>query len=347
MCDLLLAWLGECSGYSPFRVQRHTAHGEVTGTTVDDEGTVLTEHSARLGSVDALIPPQLPLPADQSRILAERDGRLVGLAVPAVEKIPADSLDRGFTSAVQYRLRVRVGVDHPKDAMRDLLDQWIPTVESEVRDHGDPADTELFLRWPSRDIHMTPVFLDHGLLPVTVLAVGVLKEQGHPSVPADLELRLAGAGDLDFVHRMYLAERKFSEQFPGTIARPETEGLLREHLATRLADGDLWAWIAIRDGEPVGLVAVSPPSDTRLAKPLVSLRPNTYLECCCVVPGERGAGLGKLLVRLAHHKLGMEGVRAVMLHYNLMNPLSVPFWSSLGYRPLWTHWQRRPVLKTP
>jgi len=29
----------------------------------------------------------------------------------------------------------------------------------------------------------------------------------------------------------------------------------------------------------------------------------------------------------------------VPLHYSLLNPLSVPFWSQQGYRPLWTSWQ--------
>ena len=32
-----------------------------------------------------------------------------------------------------------------------------------------------------------------------------------------------------------------------------------------------------------------------------------------------------------------------LLHYEQLNPLSVPFWSRQGYRPLWTTWQATPA----
>jgi hypothetical protein len=33
----------------------------------------------------------------------------------------------------------------------------------------------------------------------------------------------------------------------------------------------------------------------------------------------------------------------VLLHYEQANPLSGPFWSHRGYRPLWTSWEARPA----
>ena len=33
-----------------------------------------------------------------------------------------------------------------------------------------------------------------------------------------------------------------------------------------------------------------------------------------------------------------------LLHYEQVNPLSGPFWSHRGYRPLWTSWEARPTL---
>jgi hypothetical protein len=32
-----------------------------------------------------------------------------------------------------------------------------------------------------------------------------------------------------------------------------------------------------------------------------------------------------------------------LLHYEQTNPLSAPFWSRQGYRPLWTSWESRPA----
>jgi hypothetical protein len=36
-------------------------------------------------------------------------------------------------------------------------------------------------------------------------------------------------------------------------------------------------------------------------------------------------------------------VAVTLLHYEQLNPLSVPFWSRQGYRPLWTAWQATPA----
>jgi hypothetical protein len=36
-------------------------------------------------------------------------------------------------------------------------------------------------------------------------------------------------------------------------------------------------------------------------------------------------------------------VPAGAVHYEQMNPLSAPFWSQQGYRPLWTEWAARPA----
>ena len=38
-----------------------------------------------------------------------------------------------------------------------------------------------------------------------------------------------------------------------------------------------------------------------------------------------------------------QGVAVTLLHYAQVNPVSVPFWSRMGYRPLWTAWDIRPA----
>ena len=55
--------------------------------------------------------------------------------------------------------------------------------------------------------------------------------------------------------------------------------------------------------------------------------------------GRRWQGLDRLL----HAVLDARGVDTTLLHYAQLNPLSAPFWSRMGYRPLWTGWEVRPA----
>ena len=41
--------------------------------------------------------------------------------------------------------------------------------------------------------------------------------------------------------------------------------------------------------------------------------------------------------------LDARGVDLTLLHYSQVNPLSVPFWHRMGYRPLWSTWEARPA----
>jgi GNAT superfamily N-acetyltransferase len=68
-----------------------------------------------------------------------------------------------------------------------------------------------------------------------------------------------------------------------------------------------------------------------------------YLPTIFVRPGERGGGIGTALVRHLHAVLDTRGVQTTLLHYAQANPLSGPFWSRMGYRPLWTGWEVRPA----
>ena len=44
-----------------------------------------------------------------------------------------------------------------------------------------------------------------------------------------------------------------------------------------------------------------------------------------------------------HAVLDARGVGTTLLHYAQLNPLPAPFWSRMGYRPLWTGWEVRPA----
>jgi predicted acetyltransferase len=62
-----------------------------------------------------------------------------------------------------------------------------------------------------------------------------------------------------------------------------------------------------------------------------------------VLPTERASGIGARLAARLHRDIEDAGVAVTLLHYEQTNPLSVPFWSQQGYRPLWTSWEAKPA----
>ena len=70
-----------------------------------------------------------------------------------------------------------------------------------------------------------------------------------------------------------------------------------------------------------------------------------YLQTVSVAEAERGGGLGATLVNHVHDELDARGISTTLLHYSQLNPVSVPFWSRMGYRPLWTMWELRPAAR--
>jgi GNAT superfamily N-acetyltransferase len=76
---------------------------------------------------------------------------------------------------------------------------------------------------------------------------------------------------------------------------------------------------------------------------MTQLAPVAYLVLMVVLPGERASGIGADLVARLHHDVEAAGVALTLLHYEQLNPLSAPFWSQQGYRPLWTTWEARPA----
>ena len=110
-----------------------------------------------------------------------------------------------------------------------------------------------------------------------------------------------------------------------------------------LAAPDPWVWLAERDGAPFGLLYAERPESAGWIAPMVRAAPVAYLELMEVLPGERGRGVAAALVAQLHQAADESGVAVTLLHYEQLNPLSGPFWSQQGYRPLWTSWEARPA----
>jgi GNAT superfamily N-acetyltransferase len=312
----------------------------------------------RWQGLDRLLPGRADLPEGCAAplVAAGANGRPAGLGVCRHQFVPADTLNQTWGSASQFSLILRLREPDASAALDELLGQW--------RDHlaglpeAGPADTAAMVTWPARDVSGVNALLRRGMQAMTVIAVRPAEHAAaagpaRPAEPASaravaegsagLVIREAGLGDLDAVTEFEMGVIRYDAQFGAAIIRPATEALVRAETQAALATRPAWAWLAERDGRPVGLVHVQPPERSGWIASMTRPGVTVYLQTMFVRPGERGSGVGAALVRHVHGVLDARGVQTTLLHYALMNPLSAPFWNRMGYRPLWTGWEVRPA----
>jgi GNAT superfamily N-acetyltransferase len=102
-------------------------------------------------------------------------------------------------------------------------------------------------------------------------------------------------------------------------------------------------WLAERGRDPIGLLVAERPEVAAWIAPRTCRSPVAYLLALFVAPAERGAGIGAALSGQLHRTAAAASVSVVLLQYEQVNPLAVPFWGRQGYRPLWTTWEARPA----
>jgi GNAT superfamily N-acetyltransferase len=329
--------------------------------------------AARWRAIDPLLPEPAALPAGcgTELILAGADGPPAAAASCVHWSVPPDSLDATWGAARRFQLAARVAGPDVGGALDELLSRW--------RDHlatvpgADEADTAAMVTWPSRDVGGVQALLRHGFVPLSVVAARItdrdpaaLAAAPVPAAPAavdgaagaagasaagataagaepGLTVRRAGPADLDAVAALGLETVRFDALFGGVVERPQTPQALRREAAGALAEAHPWVWLAERDGTPAGMAWAEPPAAAGWIAPLVSRAPVAYILLTGVEADQRGQGAGAALAARAHQEIAAAGVAVTLLHYALPNPLSVPFWSAQGYRPLWTVWEARPA----
>lgn len=297
----------------------------------------------RRRAVDALLPdPPEPDPAVVSLAVTGADGRVSGVAECRRSQPAPGSLELTWGRADQHRLSsVRLGRDDPDAAMDQLLTAW----RERLALLGEPPgeDSAALVTVPSREPTAVPSLLGHGLHPLSVVAA---RPAGRPITGAahsDVRVRPAACADQADVVALYMAEIRYDAAFGTVVERPFTEARVGELITGLLDDPEPGIWLAERDGRPVGLAVVSPPSRAGRVAPLTTAAPAAYLDCLSVSRDERGSGVGTALVDYVHRHLDETGIGVTLLHYGATNPLSGPFWSRMGYRPLWTSWEARPA----
>jgi GNAT superfamily N-acetyltransferase len=274
----------------------------------------------------------------------------------------AESLDLSWGAARRFQLAPQIAGPDVAGALDDLLSQW--------RDHlaavpgTDDEDAAALVMWPSRDIHGIRTLLRHGLAPMEVIAARPTGR--HPAGPADaaprgaeglavsaspdavlaqrgVRIRRAGPADIDAVVRLGVEVIRFDAHFGGVTERPGTAAAMRREVAGLLTGPEPWTWLAERDGTAIGMLAAQRPEAASWIAPMVRPDPVAYLMLMFVLPGERASGVGGALTARLHREVEAAGAVVTLLHYEQANPLSVPFWSQQGYRPLWTTWAARPA----
>jgi hypothetical protein len=255
-----------------------------------------------------------------------------------------DSLDLTWGAEHRYTLHPRVAGDVPA-ALDDLLARW--------QEHlggipgADGPDTAAVVNWPSRDVRGVATLLRQGFAPLAVIAARVTDAAGSHG-PADglapsVTIRRAGPADRDAVVQLGLEVVRFDSYFGGVAERPSTRAALTHETEGLLSAPQPWVWLAERHATPIGMLAAEPPDRAAWIAPLTGLSPVAYLLLAGVRSGERARGVGAALAAELNAQVSEAGVALTLLHYAQVNPLSAPFWSQQGYRPLWTVWERRPA----
>jgi GNAT superfamily N-acetyltransferase len=299
----------------------------------------------RWQAIDPLLPDPAALPAGCGAPLVVNgdNGRMTGLGVCVHHHIPAESLNQTWGAADRFTLVPRLAGQDVGATADLLLTQW--------RDHlaGTGAargpDTSASVVWPSLDITGVSALLRHGLQPLTVIAART--RPSAPLVPPrgsyGVTIRAAGPADEDVVTDLELRLIRYDMHFGGPVWRPATARLVREEIRSSLSRPATWTWLAERAGRTVGLLVAQPPQDSGWIAGMTSLSPAAYLQTMFIDAQERGTGIGAAMVRMLHARLDSAGVAVTLLHHSQVNPLSAPFWYRMGYRPLWTSWETRPV----
>jgi len=290
------------------------------------------------------IDPLLPRPA------APPEGHVLTAALPEGDRVAGVLTDSVFEPGTATTLwsALELFELHPLlgaaggAAMDALLREWRRVLDR--RTAG--ADSACLLTWPSRDVEAAKPLIAHGFVPLTNLAVRLVRA-GTPDArapQAGVTVRLATAEDLEVVLELELAELAYSAQVGAAIVRPDAEAVKRAALTRHVEQGDP-IWLAERDGVVAGvahcrLLDVTPDGLTG-----TRLRPGRwgYVNCVSVAGAARGAGVGRELMAVAHRELHRRGATGTFLYYNPPNPLASVFWARQGYRPLWTSWELRPA----
>lgn len=311
---------------------------------------VLYSAAGRWRRIDPLL-PDLKAPADAGcgaeLTVPAANGRIAAVGWCRHNELKPEAAELAWGAAAQFWLTAQVAGDPAEPGIGAALDEllvcWRAHLAAESATAG--MDTQAAVRWPSRDIGGVRALLRHGLQPLTVIAARSARRAGPDATPGPggLRIRPAEPGDVTAVTALTLEVIRFDQHFGSVLLHPHAERAEWQAAEQILSLPEPWTWLAERDGRPVGLLVAQPPERAGWMAWATRQDPIAYLGTLSVLSDERGSGVGTALVAELHRVLDAAGVAVTLLHHGQLNPLSAPFWSRMGYRPLWTSWETRPA----
>lgn len=301
-----------------------------------DRDALHAAQAARWRAVDPLLPP--PSVPERPPV-SVAGGVAAGWAVRG--EVDPTTLGASWSALRHFVLTAHVGGPDPAEALGELLDRW----DGGIRVHAVPGDHDAVaeVTWPSRDTEPVLALVRRGFQPAIDVAVRPTGPPRAVAVPG-LTIRPLTASDVAIAVELNLELIRYDSRFGTLTERASSGPRLTESLGER-ADREIpTAWLADRDGRPVGLCIVDPPASAGWIAGMCGSGPVGYLATLFVDPDARGAGVGEALAAHADAALHAAGAAVTLLHHVVANPLSAPFWHRAGYRPLWTKWQRRPAI---
>ncbi len=305
----------------------------VRARTAADEPAVAALLAATADRVAAADPrarlPRRPGPGDGAMVAVDAAGVVHGHVRPEPRELAED--DEGRMYAPDRSIGwVDAAADGPAavDALAAALRR--------AGTAGEEADGVL---WPAADELAAGWWAAAGLEPAAHYALRP-PDPLPGTVPAGVAVRPAGPADTEAVLALHQGAVVFQaavSPYVRAVAAGET-GFRR-----RLQEGRSSTQVATAGGEVLGvcewwLLPEDPGSDDRPG--LLPPGRYAYLNSVAVRFAARGSGLGRALVGAALAAAGPDLAGSV-LWFTEHNPIASRVWPHLGWRPLWTLWERR------
>jgi len=312
---------------------------------------------AAMNARDRAIDPQLPdrgfAPGARLLTVESRggggDGIVHALGLSQLELLT--ETEPGAPWGALRRASLQLRWDGDTDAVEQLLNGWIDEVRPRLVDangRNDDWESAISLTVPSRDSGLVRPLLALGFAPVGVEAVRLgargadAADAKRRLAEAGLGLRLAGIEDVKMLAELDSELHAHETAHGGVTTRPNVTETLQHGIEARLRRDPEWSWVVERDGVPVGYLSIESAPE-RYQEQIAAGSTVAYIQAMYLRPEVRGSGLGEAIVDFGHGRLEAVGYERILLNYAALNPRSGPFWCRMGYRPLWTTWQRRPV----
>lgn len=309
----------------------------------------LTAALARMAERDRELDPQLPTrslhPGDAAVLSVGAAGEERALGLSRTTRLTPSDPDAIWGPLNTAALELRW--DGEADAVTALLREWVADTAPELGDAGD-WESCLTVKVPSRDSALVRPLLANGFACTDITGIRVGARGADDSAgmgrlaDVGVQLRRATVADAQLLGELDAELLAHDAQHGGLAVRPGAAVVLQVGIEVRLAIDPEWTWVIEQAGVPVGYLSIELNRERHL-QACAAGGGVAFIQAMYLRPTVRGGGIGEAVVEFAHARIEAAGFDRILLGYAAQNPRSGPFWCRMGYRPLWSGWQRRPA----